>query len=446
MIISYYGKKFLKKFNEVENKNLTPKEFFINIFYPLFFDNEKTLIYIKNSPFNQENPVAKKNRETPEGREIILGEFFNKIKKGKSDSSMFVGGYADGLIEATSFNLSLDYKHIIDENEIYYSWIGYALSLYFNGISFLFDNENILYDIYLGWQKYRELISEDLYKEYKGREIIKWNTHWLKYKYDEYSENGFNPFKENYDFKKHILKSTSWVKLLFYVSRKYSNEFINAYAYRIDRTNNTYGNISIQLKKIEEFRNFCVEYFGKNEFLNSSALYEKIYGTAYSMEKICEFGSIGLTALKPKLLQLEEKQHKDNNDQKDIKNLYKNIEENESIYKYYNTYLMATLNLKNIEKDVIEIAKSLYAFQSITRKNEGMHLVEKLLTSTNWNNFLKTITEMKAVCDAENLQENGEVLDKLMGLCISDESKLSNVILLVKFNFHTISLKEKAIK
>jgi hypothetical protein len=53
---------------------------------------------------------------------------------------------------------------------------------------------------------------------------------------------------------------------------------------------------------------------------------------------------------------------------------------------------------------------------------------------------------MKAVCDAENLQENGEVLDKLMGLCISDESKLSNVILLVKFNFHTISLKEKEIK
>jgi hypothetical protein len=449
MIISSYGKKLVNKFNEVEKKNLTPKEFFIDKCYLIFFGSEKPLMRIMNSPFNQDNPIAKKNRLTPEGREIILNEFFTKIKEGKIDSCMFVGGYADGLTSTTSFNLASDYNHIIDENEIFYSWIGYALSIYFNGINFLFDNENILYDIYLGWQHYRDLISEDLYKEYKGKEITKWNTHWLTNKYADvaHHQKKFNPFSDtnSYDSKKNILKSTSWVKLLFYISTKYPNELINTYAYRLDRTNETYGNVFIELKKIEGFHNFCIEYFGKNEFLNSSAFYEKIYGTAYSMEKICELGSIGMLALKPELLRLEEYVHQNELNKKRINTLYKDAVENESIYKFYNIYLMATLNMKDIEKDIIEIAKSLYNFDAVTRKNNKV-LVEELLSTKNLNGFLKVIDEMMEICDAENLQDNAKILDKLMTLCMSDESKLSNVILVIKFNFHKISLNNKAIK
>jgi len=444
MIISYYGKKFLKKYNKVEKKKLTPKEFFVNVFYPLFFCNEKPLMRIMNSPFNQDNPKAKKNRQTSEGREVILNEFFTKINNGKIDSCMFVGGYADGLIKATSFNIPTEYNNVIDENEIYYSWIGYALSIYLNGINFLFDNENILYDIYLGWQKYRDLISEKLYDKYGGKEIAKWNTFWLKNKYDKCPDIKFNPFNDTdcYDSNKYFLKSTSWVKLLFNISKKYSNELINSYAYVLDRTNITYGIIQIELKKIDGFLDFCNEYFGDNEFLTRPDLYEKILGTGYSMDKICEFGSIGIVALKPKLLRLEEYQHKNNNEKNELKKLYGEAIQNDFNVKLYNTYLMATLNLKNIEKDVIEIAKLLYKFEDDTRKNNKV-LIDKLLSVTNETSFLKATTEMMDICLEENLPQHVEMLKKLTNLVLSDESKLSTVMLLIKFNFQLIQSENK---
>lgn len=443
MIISYYGKKFLKKYNEVENKNLTPKEFFVNIFYPIFFGDDKPLMRIMNSPFNQDNPIAKKNRQTAEGREIILNEFFNKIKNGKIDSCMFVGGYADGLSSTTSFNLPTEYNHIIDEDEIYYSWIGHGLSLNLNGISFLFDNDNILYDVYLGWENYRELISQKLYEEYNGKEITKWNTHWLKNKYDTYPNKKFNPFDdvESYDSKKHILKSTSWVKLLFLISNKYSNEIINVYAYRLDRTNETYGIVIIETKKINGFLGFCKEYFGTNNFLNQPKLYETILGTGYSIEKICEFGSIGIVALKPELFRMEEYHNKTVEVQKKIKKLYGEAVENEFNYKLYNIYLMAKLNLKDIEKDVKEIAESLYNFQYDTRKNSKT-LVDDILTTTNMSGFQKNMSEAMQICVEQKLPQHADVLQKLMNLALSDETKLSDLIFFIKFHFHLIGSKK----
>ena len=69
MIISYYGKKFLKRYNEVEGKNLTPKQFFVEVFYPQFFLEKKSLIHVQNSPFN--NP-SYKNKTAEEKLNLFL--------------------------------------------------------------------------------------------------------------------------------------------------------------------------------------------------------------------------------------------------------------------------------------------------------------------------------------------------------------------------------------
>ena len=490
MIISYYGKKFLKKFNEVENKNLIPKEFFVEYFYPIFFGEENSLMEATNSPFTnaayylsyfmksdlekngmkwdkewfkkgelllEKIPETEKtyllnnlSKYKKERKEFVINKFIEKIENKEFDASMFLGGYAKDLCSTTSFNLASDYNNIIDENEVYYSWFGQALSLHIKGgINFLIDDENILYDIHLGWKRYRELLSDPLYKEYKGGQISTWNMHWLNNMYSPIGyykqEKKFNPFETNANIKLKNLESISWVRFLFNLATKYPDSIKNAYAYKFGKTNETYGVMPIELKKISGFINFCYEYFGKNEFLNKSELYEKIYGTGYSVEKICEFGSIGLLALKPELLRLEEHEHQNEVSKKRINTLYKDVIENESIYKFYNTYLMATLNMKDIEKDIIEIAKSLYNFDAVTRKNNKV-LVEELLSTKNLSGLLISINKMIEICDAENLQDNAKVLDKLMALCMSDESKLSNVILLIKFNFHKISLNNKAIK
>ncbi len=443
MIISHYGKKFLKKFNEKENKNLSPKEFFVTIFYPLFFANEKSCLHVMNSPFNQYNPVAKKNRLTPEGRDIILNQFFNKIKNGNIDSSMFVGGAATDLCSATSFNISLTHNYEIDENEIYLSWIGYGLSLYLHGINFLFDDENILYDIYTGWQKYRDLISEKLYDKYTGKEIAKWNTLWLKNKYDEYPDIKFNPFNNSntYDSKLNILKSISWVKFLFNISQHVDSEIINTYAFKLDKSNITYGNILIKIKKLSSFLNFCKEYFNSNDFLTKSDLYEKIWGTAYSIDKICEFGSIGMLALKPNLLKMEEKQHKTADDKIKIKKQYISLFENNLSNKLYKLYIMANLNEIGIEELVKEIALQLHAFQYSQRKNKGLTLVADLFEPPfKFSKILASIIEIINI--AKNINLPISDIDKILllkDLASKHKYDLDELMHLIKFEFTLIN-------
>jgi len=431
MIISYYGKKFLKKYNEVEKKNLTPKEFFVNVFYPLFYGGEKSLMFVQNSPFS--NPANKKK-----SNEEKLKLFFDKIENEVFDSSMFVGGYAEGLTSTTSFNVSTEYNHIIDEDEVFYSWFGHALSLKFKGIDFLFDNENILYDIHLGWKRYAELLFDPMYKEFKGSQISTWNTHWLNNLYSTMPAKRFNPLENK--SKDNRLESISWVKLLFYVSIKYPESIINTYAYKFSQTNETYGTIPIETKKIDCLLKFCQEYFGENNSLDYSG-YENILGTGYSMEKICELGSIGMIALKPELLKMEEYHNKSIEVQKKIKKLYGEAIENEFNYKLYNIYLMAKLNMKDIQTDVIKIAESLYDFQYDTRKNSKT-LIDDILTTTNMSGFQKNMAEIMRVCSEQKLPQYVEVFTKFMNLAISDETKLADLIHFLSFHFHIIEMKK----
>lgn len=54
MVTSVIGKIFLKAYNERNNTDYAPKGFFLDIYYPLFFGQEKYLMTAGNSPF--ENP------------------------------------------------------------------------------------------------------------------------------------------------------------------------------------------------------------------------------------------------------------------------------------------------------------------------------------------------------------------------------------------------------
>ncbi|MFW6272735.1 MAG: hypothetical protein ACOC2U_03035, partial [bacterium] len=53
MIISHYGKKFLKKYNEINNKSLSAKDFCIDIMFPLFFQKKYLMMSFLNTPFSQ---------------------------------------------------------------------------------------------------------------------------------------------------------------------------------------------------------------------------------------------------------------------------------------------------------------------------------------------------------------------------------------------------------
>lgn len=53
MIAANIGKLFLTAYNEKHKSNYTAKNFFVEKYFPLFFDNEKYMQWITNSPFVQ---------------------------------------------------------------------------------------------------------------------------------------------------------------------------------------------------------------------------------------------------------------------------------------------------------------------------------------------------------------------------------------------------------
>ena len=53
MYTSYIGKKFLKIYNERMHTSLSACEFFEQVFFPLFFNDDRHLMHVSNSPFFQ---------------------------------------------------------------------------------------------------------------------------------------------------------------------------------------------------------------------------------------------------------------------------------------------------------------------------------------------------------------------------------------------------------
>ncbi len=53
MYTSYIGKKFLELYNRKEGKDYSAHTFFDEVFFPLFFDDEKHLMHVHGSTFFQ---------------------------------------------------------------------------------------------------------------------------------------------------------------------------------------------------------------------------------------------------------------------------------------------------------------------------------------------------------------------------------------------------------
>jgi len=427
-MISSYGKIFLKKYNKVNNTDLTPKEFFIDKLVPVFF-GARSFMHVQNSTFSN---AAYSKKNVDEKLEL----FMVKINNGDTDASMLVGGASSSLIDSTSFNLGFDYQKPINNDEIYLSWIGQGLSINFSsGINFLINNEDILYDVYLGWKRYGELLYDPLYIKYKDKQISTWNAHWLNNKYDAYGSNKFNPFEEY----KEKLKSINWIKLLFNLSKKYPETILNAYAYKLGQTNETFNTFVIETKKIGGYLKFCQDYFGENEYLTHSSLYETFLGDAYGFYNICKFGSIGMIALKPKLFRLEEKSHKTETDVKYIKKTFTSFQKNKELFNIYKTYIMTTLNFKDIESDIIGFAELLYNIQQKTRKNSHI-LIQDIIETKSLTSFLKIFSEITIFCINENLHDFDDELNKFMSFILTHEKRVGDVMLFIKAQYYMIIL------
>lgn len=392
MITSNIGKIFLDAYNEEYGTSYDARTFFLEQFYPLFFDQNKYMMTAGNSPL--ENPKlswddmikGKKPYETPEQRKSRFEKMIKKTNKSEADMSI-ARGYASLDIAAPTSGQVTNLKLPNSQEESYASWIGDALGVGVQGgFSILFSKKEILLDIFEGWKLYRKCLNET--SMLKGNQINTWNGQWLSHYYDprEYDADmplaGYSPYNTNKDGIINIDTQT-WTKILIAVSKKYRNAQILGYIYSIGKTNKTIGFIPFDLTQIRRPIHLYEKIFGMSNGRNV----ESLWGTAIGFKTACTYGAIGIKAMEPKGLRdyvYKGKQPKAHN--------YDNIN-----YNVYIIWIYAMLNNDELWEKSQELAKLLNEASSDKDKSistKRKNLVETMLNATNKKQFIAAATEV----------------------------------------------------
>lgn len=407
MITSNIGKIFLDAYNEKYGTSYDARTFFLEQFYPLFFDQNKYMMTAGNSPL--ENPKlswddmikGKKPFETPEQRKIRFEKLIKKIEESEADASI-ARGYASLDVTATTSGQVTDLKLPNSQEEIYTLWIGDALGIGVQGgFSILFSNKEILLDIFEGWKLYRKCLNET--SMLKGNQINTWNGQWLSHYYDprEYNADmplaGYNPFNVNKDGIISIDTQT-WTKILIGISKKYRNAQILGYIYSIGQTNTTIGFIPFNLNQIRRPIHLYEKIFGMSNGRNA----ESLWGTAIGFKTACTYGAIGIKAMEPKGLRdyVYSKGDKVPKQPKAPKN-----EDEQINFNVYKIWILAMLNNDELWEKSQELAELLNEASSDKDKSistKRKNLVETVLYATNKKQFIAAATEVVSCIDKKD--------------------------------------------
>ena len=419
MYTSYIGKKFLKIYKEKEKKadNYSAKEFFDEVLFPIFFDDEKHLMHVHGSTFFQ--TVGKNDLKTGESEPYFrLNRLHQDIANGRISGSTYVG-YAAGKIDQPTSGQVSSLNHKINTEEIYASWIGEALAIGISGGLILIENEIVLWNLFKGWNLYRNHINQT--PNIKGRQIETWNGHWLAHclsqDFDKnYPTSFFElPIGTSEDERGTTSISTlNWVKMIFALSRKFSNTVITSYAYYLGKTNTTLGFINLYLPDIRRMYELRDQiFFNKEEtILNDKEI--ETFEPFYRFNEACKMGSIGLKSIEPKgLREFMSKGLADFTSGKDYKFT---DEKSYTNFQLYKLWIIAMLNKTELLKLATEVATSLSIHESQDLKgnrgkNEKSNEVKEILESKNLKHFIDGLT---GLINKENANTFKEVVEAVL--------------------------------
>lgn len=353
MYTSYIGKKFLKLYNERKESNLTPKEFFVDIQFPIFFDDDRHLMHVHGSTFFQKVST----KETSEKRESIirLNRLMDDVNNRKLSASTYVGFAAEGAEGVTSGQVS-SLNREINDDELYSSWIGAGLAIGLKDrFSVLIDNDNILWSIYEGWSYYRQFLNQT--PNVKDKEIDFWNTIWLLNKISgDYNEK--NPMdsliiETESSLGQTRIKKKNWSEMVFFLTKYLPGQkVITVSAFKFDKTNTSLGFINIFLSEIHEMYELRDQLFidESTSILEDRQIQE--LETFYNFRSACQQGTIGLKALEPAKL----RDYMPRGSILWAKGQEFKFKDEESYFNYqlYKLWIMAVLN----KKELLELASN----------------------------------------------------------------------------------------
>ena len=423
MIAAIIGKKFLLAFNRRFGTHYDAKTFFAEQYFPLFFDHEKYMQWVTNSPFVQgikkgKYPTASERRE----RLRILQE---KIEKEEADASIAIGFPSLDLTATTSGQIT-NLKLPVSREDVYLSWIGSGFGVGVQGgLSILFEQEQILMALYEGWQIYREYLER--MRGLRGNQINTWNGQWLAHYFsDSFIEDepliGFQPFaakEEGYE-----VVTRSWTGILISIARKIKDGRMMGYVYSLGQTNTTVGFIPFVLTEIRRTVDLYVRLFG----MKDAGKAEHLFGTAYGFLRSCQMGMIGVSALEPKGL----KEYME----KGKMPVYNAEDEEKRINFYtYIIWILAMLNNEDLWEKSREIAQMLYTYvledkkSNKTRSNQ----VNEILKETSKKMFLNGLLEIvPKTADVKLMEETGKLIHMM------PVDNIPYFLTLIRFNYALI--------
>lgn len=299
MYTSYIGKKFLRLWNEREGANKSAKDFFDEVMFPIFFNDNQHLMHVHGSSFFQK--LSKSLIKPGKSEHILrLERLHSNIDDRKISGSTYVGYAAEDIQETTSGQLtSIDRS--IESEEIYASWIGEGLGIGMSGGIILIEEDEILINLYKGWGLYRKYLQQT--QNLKDKQIETWNGHWLHHVFSDV----FDPDDPMYEFNlttenvqgRIAIPTISWSRVIFSLSKKFPKSTITAYAYTLSKTNTTLGFVNIFLPEIRTFVEIKDLLFLNYEEHKLTEKELAALETFFTFKGACSTGTIGLKVLEP---------------------------------------------------------------------------------------------------------------------------------------------------
>lgn len=401
MYTSFIGKKFLAAWNAREGKSLTARQFFDEVLFPDFFDDERHLMHVHGSAFFQKVP----EKELVNGKseaEIRRQNLHTSIANRQPNGSIYVGYAADGVAGTTSGQVT-GMRLNIEHEEMYASWIGEGLALGVNGgFCMLSDREELLQVVFEGWKYYRKFLTQT--PNLKGRQIETWNGQWLAYRLGGGDPDAFTPeWEEKTDAKTkskyYAVNTLEWPKLIFALCKKYPGEVLTVYAYNLSQTNTTLGFLNLNLPEVNRMFQFRDKVFlNKGE---SVLTYKEIESLEplFSFKRAAEFGAIGLRALEPDKL----REYLPQRDSKKNKDLNLSKDEARKQFQIFKLWIYAMLNRTELLELAGQIAQILHQFEDAGKergKKVNDQLSEEVRGATSLPKFTDKLGEVLALFPA----------------------------------------------
>lgn len=415
MITSVVGRTFLTAYNDKFKRDYSPKEFFEEEYWQLFYNHSKYLQWVTNSPFVQMKSGQKPHLLNEQERKEKLEALHEKVTNGEPDASFALGFPASDAKEyASTSGLVSDLTIPSNEDDIYLSWIGSGLGIgVAGGFTILFNDPVITMQTFKGWGIYRKYLNDPVLERFRGNQINTWNGQWLTYSMDS------EKFREDFDFSNLEnervfsvdsslieVNTVNWSQLFFSLSQQFPKEEKMGYVYGFGQTNKTIGFIPFQFRYGTRIIEVYQQLF--NTTLNNKKDLEALFGM--HIKRACELGSIGILALRPegitKYMKKDEWE----------KNIPFKKEDDTLNYQVYKTWLIAMLskNKEEITDYTLELAKTIQQYRAAGTKLDRKTLIEKeLFASTTKRGFIEALTKMIKDLDGDELLKIKKLKDEV---------------------------------